>query len=350
MAQSGRNAIIHLSTDDTTYLRIGNINQASEGITSETEDRNIIGVQFQSRTAMMLDRTMSMGGFYDPANAAQIALRDALLNKTKLYTKYYPLGADGRKQLMVVDSFSISASVGGLTAMSADLSGAGAVSDLASTAPVLSATETQPYSGRQALIKASGTATTMTDEPMTNVASANTNYQITEASKRIIAPYGAVVVEVNTVAASSALYTVNRLTGTVTFLTPLTGSETVTITADYLPMSTIADASEWSLDISNNSEDASVLGDTWMKRDNTLGDVSGSLSRFHVDNTFITKLTAQAVIVLEFYVQSSSIPEARAWALLTGVNTDPQATSLITEGMDFVGTIDKEGRSIAFLT
>lgn len=350
MAQSGRNAIIHISDDDSTYLRIGNINQAGENINSETEDRNIIGVQFQSRAAMMLDRTISMGGFYDPANTAQMLVRDSLLSKTKVYTKYYPLGSDGRKQLMVVDSMSIGASVGGLTTVSFELSGAGAVSDLAGAAPSLSATETIPYSGRQALIKASGTATAMTDEATTDVGGTYTDYQITNTAKRIISPYGTVVVEVDSVAADTADYTVNRLTGTVTFGVALAGTEVVTVTADYLPLTTIADASEWSLDISNNSEDASVLGDTWMKRDNTLGDVSGNLSRFHVDNTFLSKLTAQSVVLLEFYVQDSSTPEARAWAYLTGIATDPQATSLITESMDWVGTIDLEGRSIAFLT
>lgn len=349
MAQSGRNAIIHVSDDDATYLRIGNISQCGENVSSETEDRNIIGVEFQARSALMLDRTLSMSGYYDPANVAQILVRDSLISKTSLYTKYYPLGTDGRKQLMVVDSFGIAASVGGLTTMSADFSGAGAVSDLAGAAPALSATETQPYSGRQALIKASGTGVGMTAEATTDGGS-HTDYQITDAAKRIISPYASVTVLKDAVAESAANYTINRLTGTVTFLSALVGTEAITVTSTYLPMTTIADASEWSLDISNNSEDASVLGDTWMKRENTLGDVSGSLNRFHVDNAFITKVVAQAVIMLEFYVQSSSIPEARAWAILTGVATDPQATSLITEGMDWVGTIDTEGRSLAFLT
>ncbi len=349
MAQSGRNTIVHVSDDDSTYLRVGNISQAGENIPSSTEDRNVIGVQFQSRTPTMLDRTMSLSGFYDPANAAQILMRDAVLEKTKLYTKYYPLGSDGRKQLMVVDSLSIGVSTAGLTTVSFEFSGAGALSNLAGAAPSLAATETQPYSGRSALIKASGTGVSMTDEAMTDLG-AHTAYQITDAAKRIISPYASVVVEVDTVAAAASSYTINRLTGTITFLSALAGTETVTITSTYLPLSTIADAKSWDLSVSNNSEDASVLGDTWTKREPTLGDVSGSFARFHVDDAFITKVIAQELLLFEFYVQSSSTPEARAWGYLNSAGIDPQATSLIEESLDWSGSIDTEGRSIAFLT
>lgn len=350
MASSGRNAVFHVSTDDTTFLRIGNISKVDEQLPSATEDRNVIGVQFQSRAALMLDRSLDIGGFYDPNNAGQLALRDALLDKAKLYTKLYASGADGRKQTMVVDSFSIDASVGGLTTMSAKLSGAGEVTSLPGAAPALSATETQPFSGRSALIKASGTGVGMTDEATTDVGGTHTDYQITAAAKRIISPFAAVVVEADTVALAENLYTVNRLTGTITFAVARGSSEAITVTSTYLPMTTIGEASEWSLEISNNSEDASVLGDTWAKRENTLGDVSGSFSKFHVDNTFITKLTDQSVVLVEFYVQSASIPEARAWALLSSISINVEATSLMAESTDWQGTIDTEGRSVAFLT
>lgn len=347
MAQSGRLAVLHVSDDDINFLRVGNLNQAAESIQSQTEDRNIIGTEFQSRAALMLDRTVSCSGYYDPLNAGQMMIRDALIGKDELYTRAWPLGEDGRKQLCVVSSFGIGVSTGSLTTFSAELAGAGPVTNLAGAAVALPATETLPYSGRSALLKATGTPTAMTTEATTANATWDV-YTITDAAKRVIAPYASVSVFVDATPVTSG-WTVNRLLGTITFAVALTSSEVVTVTTDYLPRVTMAECPEYDLTINNNAEDSSVLGNTWMTRENTLGDVSGSFQRFHVNNNFVDRVIAQNVLLLEGFIQSDTTPEFRAWVYLTSTGVDPQATSLIREAVDFQGTIDREGRSIAFV-
>lgn len=98
-----------------------------------------------------------------------------------------------------------------------------------------------PTAGFLAVVKTAGTSTATTAEPTTD-GGAHTAYQITNTAKRVLDPAVAVVVYKDAVEQASSLYTLDYLTGTVTFATPLAAEAVVTITANYLPLLTVATA------------------------------------------------------------------------------------------------------------
>src|SRR4051812_46037032 len=102
--------------------------------------------------------------------------------------------------------------------------------------------------GRKALVKITGDAVAFVNEACTDSGD-HLTYQITSAAKQVWDPTVAIVVKKDGVAASSALYTLNRLTGRITFLIALNPAIVITVSGSYLPTSVAAGCRQygWSL-------------------------------------------------------------------------------------------------------
>ena len=96
------------------------------------------------------------------------------------------------------------------------------------------------FAGYTVSIKKSGTSTSMTGEATTEITS-NTAYQVTAATKRVLDPAVAVSVLENGVASDpDDIEYIDYLFGIVKFKGSHTPTEPVTITANYLPLATLA--------------------------------------------------------------------------------------------------------------
>lgn len=198
--------------------------------------------------------------------------------------------------------------------------------------------------GRKAQVKVSGTAVSFTDEATTS--SDDQTYQITATTKRVWDRTVTITVEEDGVATEES-YTVNRLTGAITFdsVDALRGD--VTVTGSYLPLSVVGEAFEYSWSGEGDNQDKTAFGDDYIKRIQGLKDFTSSLSKFYVDSTFVDHLTDGAVVVLEFYVDSSSAYDVRAWAICSSNEISASVDGLVEESIEFEGTGDADRRVIA---
>jgi hypothetical protein len=177
--------------------------------------------------------------------------------------------------------------------------------------------------GRLAVVKASGSAVTMTDEATT--ATGNQVYQITHAAKRVLDRTAATVVK-DDGAPTAEAYTLNRLNGTVTFVTQ--ASRVITIDGEYLPMTVVATAYDYKYKRGVDLHDITAFLATHKARIAGQKWASGTLSQWDINDYFEDVLTAGEPIVLEFRGQEEGEPE-RVWALLEGTEMaaaikDPQ--------------------------
>lgn len=170
--------------------------------------------------------------------------------------------------------------------------------------------------GFECVVKISGAPVAMVAEATT--ATGNISYQITNAAKRVLDRDTAPTVLDGGVATGEA-YTVNYLTGTITFGTA--EARTITVTGKYLPMTVAAYANRMS-----RADEASVLDIT--KFNNThrqkmvgLKSASGTLTHLNMaDTTFAAALLAGDPVVIEDRTKSTDEPN-RTWALLSSEET-----------------------------
>lgn len=111
--------------------------------------------------------------------------------------------------------------------------------------------------GRLCTIKVGGTSTAMTDEACSG---SGTAYQITSTSKRCVDPGVAVTVKVNNVALADADFTMNHATGQIVLASSTT--QAVTVTGNYIPLVTVAEARSASITLPTNvMADVTRVGD-----------------------------------------------------------------------------------------
>jgi hypothetical protein len=204
------------------------------------------------------------------------------------------------------------------------------------------------YAGKSASVRIPGAATAFTAEATTKLV-ANTVYQITNASRRVLDRTAAITVKKDGVAQAATLYTLNRLTGTVTFLADIGGAAVVTMDGSYLPMSAAAEARSFNLSTRKNHGEDSAFGDTYVTRVATLLDCDGSLGAWQsVDVFFRDALIFGAPVVLEFSRDGTNV-DVRAWGLLGAEQIAAAVDGLVEKTVPFSGAADSDGRSFAWL-
>ena len=132
-----------------------------------------------------------------------------------------------------------------------------------------------------------GTSTGLTAAPgevMSDLAigGARVTWQIANVAKRIVDPATAIVIYDDTTGVPYVhAFAIDYLFGTVTL--SVAAATSIRIQGNYLPRSEITNAYEYDISLSKTLADTSIFQNGFVKRTETLGDVSGSLSCY--DNT-----------------------------------------------------------------
>jgi hypothetical protein len=204
--------------------------------------------------------------------------------------------------------------------------------------------------GYNVTIKISGTAVAFTNEATTKL-TANTVYQITDTTKRIVDPNAAVTVEVDAdgagggsyAAAAAADFVMGYNFGKVTFAADQGSSALVRVSGSYLPMLTVAEGRGCSIKQSRTELDKTILGDTVRSFLLGLKHAEGSidsLSFLSVD------LDAGAGTVIIDTLWADGTPKLlevalgtlywRGWVLLKETGIDVSADDLVKSNIGWV--------------
>lgn len=126
------------------------------------------------------------------------------------------------------------------------------------------------------VIKTTGTSTAVVAGACTD-GGAHTAYQLTDATKRAMDPTVVPVVYEDGVATAAA-YTIDGLTGTVTFAAARGGAVVVTMDYSYLPLLAVAAGKEFSVESTAALADKTTFDDSGIrKRMATLFDAKGTI-------------------------------------------------------------------------
>ena len=202
--------------------------------------------------------------------------------------------------------------------------------------------------GHHAIIYASGTAATLTNEVCTNL-SAHKVYQITAAAKQVLSPTYAVSTN------GTGNYTVNRLTGTLTFASDQTVNEQINITGKYLPMGQLLYAKDFSLSIKPKTTETTPFNQNYQALARGVSDVNGTIGTFY-DPTEIaslsltpywtTEMLADAVVAIKFH---TPIYDLLAWAEIDSQELKDAIDGMLEETIGWSGASDADGHVISRL-
>ncbi len=205
----------------------------------------------------------------------------------------------------------------------------------------------QVYAGKSAQIKVSGAPVSVTKEACSNMdAGAYILYQISDETKRVVSKDYAITVykgASSTTAVSAADYTLNYLTGLITFNAALGSTDVVKITCYYVPMSTAASCTIASFDRECEVIKYGVFGDDYKRGITGFLFGSGTLESVDVaDDYYVTALLAGLPVILE--VDTATGSEAtmaggnRMYALLDKATLTANATDLLKRTVGFTSS------------
>lgn len=173
------------------------------------------------------------------------------------------------------------------------------------------------FAGYVAVIKQSGTPTTMTAEPTTLVS--GKTYQITNAVKRVIDRTTAVTVLDNAVDHTTDVISIDYLFGKVTFAGGYTVTGPVTITGKYLPMTQMAKGQEFTLTQTSTAIDttdfvAAQANGGRKVFDYGLKTVSIDIKGIYaLTNAFLANLVARNEMIIEIGPDGGGLSVARGF-------------------------------------
>lgn len=200
-------------------------------------------------------------------------------------------------------------------------------------------------------VKAGGTATVLTNEATTKV-TANTVYQITDATKRVLDPDTALVVEVDAdgagggayATANPSTYTVDYMFGKVTFAADQGAPATVRLSGKYIPTLVVLEGIDFEVDDSVNLIEKTVFGDVWRTRMVGLQEASGSFTVIALLTNDLdpgagttkirTAMRAGTKFLLE-YRPGGATDYWRAWVLLSDGNEKASPDARIEGSVKF---------------
>jgi hypothetical protein len=206
--------------------------------------------------------------------------------------------------------------------------------------------------GKLGLVKVGGTPTAFTDEAVT-VLTANKKYQITNTAKRVWSPTATITVKNGGVAVDPVAdpYTINRLTGVVTFTA--TTARTVTISGTYMPMSTIAKSH--SIAYTHGNE---VLDDTTFDSNGYDESIPGIRSinatlgknwESTYGTVFRNAIINQTLLVIQIFHDKNAAADLVFWARPTKQSITAATRSIVGEELTFVGSSDADLRVVSLL-
>lgn len=214
--------------------------------------------------------------------------------------------------------------------------------------------------GWKARVRVPGAAVAFTNEA-TTANGARTQYQITNTAKRVFDPQIALAVQTSPdgttwTTAGAALYTINRLTGTIIFnAAQAVGTQVRFSTGSYLPLSTVAGAHGYSFTITAGQLDASdfdglaATSGFAASKLTSQYDATGTLSQWDQRDTFFANALLNAtVLVLELMPdRSATVPDFLVWALLDKEQLQTSLTTLNETSLDWTGVHDADGRVVS---
>jgi len=181
-------------------------------------------------------------------------------------------------------------------------------------------------------IKRGGTPTAFTGEAFSNTV--GDSFQIDDTSKQIFDRSASFTFFDNGVEIDSAqILSIDYLTGTVTFSSPIVGP--VTGDGTFIPVSTQDCITTGSIDMSVElEEDTCIETNTngFKTRVGKLKDVSISLTQFNdLNKEYFDILNAGEVVLVDIAIGSSDIQTIRGWFLVESSNDSSSVTDLETQ-------------------
>ena len=190
--------------------------------------------------------------------------------------------------------------------------------------------------GYNAEVKVQSTPIAFTDEATST--SDDTKYTITDTGKNIW-DYDSTVVVKDDGTITSEVYTISRLTGSITF-DSVDATRVITITGEYTVPTTVATADEYTFTMTADTHDSTPFQAS--NRTYEIGNRSGTaeLSRFFVtDGLFLGIVLDSSIKVIELYPASGGDP-VRFFGIINSDTVVAGVNDLVKESVSY--TITKE--------
>ena len=182
-------------------------------------------------------------------------------------------------------------------------------------------------------MKTTGVSIQFLDEGLTNSGD-NTMYYMDDKNIRYWDKTKSVTVYVDSTPETGV--TIDYVGGRVTFDTPLTGTETVTVDAYYWTVSELAGFYNWSLDIVADLEDSTTFADNgWRAYTPTLKGFNISAESFWQDDKFLSRLGEEVVVAL--YVNEASDIRYEGFSHIESDSISQPVDALVEESVTFTG-------------
>jgi len=143
---------------------------------------------------------------------------------------------------------------------------------------------------------ATGTGTSMTGEAVTDLTGGL--YQITSGTKRALNPNATLTVLDGVATVPATAYDVYWGAGIIAINGSYTVGGTITVTGEYLSLSQVAQATEWTYDSEVVLEETQTFGDTWKEYTEVMRSGSVKFKRFYNDGYFRTNIGSYYVLAL----------------------------------------------------
>lgn len=201
--------------------------------------------------------------------------------------------------------------------------------------------------GYAAAIKLGGTSTAIVDEPTTDLGDGV--YQITDTAKRVLDPSVAVTVS------EAGDYVIDYLLGTITY--EVDPGDAPTVSANYIPLLTVAECRSLSFNMSAAELDSSVMQEAFSKLALGQATATGSITSLELISTDLDSgggTTTWVAILqgrLHFLLDVTIDGEVwRAWARLTGAPQEVSADGLYTATLNWTSSNRRAsgGEDVAF--
>lgn len=141
-------------------------------------------------------------------------------------------------------------------------------------------------------------------------------------------------------AVSAALYTVNYINGTITFLTANNVLDVIKINGiEYMTLQAVGNMFDWSLDLKINTVDATAFQDQFATKLSSIRSWSATATGYHVSSFWYDAFasTPQAEFYVVFYPDVAAT-ERFVGAATIDVMTDVKKDAAVTEKMTVNGT------------